>query len=73
LRLALDRLAQEGLLEARSTTGVVREFTVQDVIDAIEFRGLLEGTGARFAAERFESRQEAAALYECIEAADRLL
>jgi GntR family transcriptional regulator, vanillate catabolism transcriptional regulator len=73
LHVALERLTDEGLLEARPTTGfVVREFTVQDVLDAIDLRGVLEGTAARFAAERLQSRQEAAVLYECLEAARRL-
>ena len=31
---------------------VVREFTQADIRDAIELRGVLEGTAARFAAER---------------------
>ena len=31
---------------------VVREFTQSDISDAIELRGVLEGTAARFAAER---------------------
>ncbi len=53
LRLALDRLCHEGLLEARPRGGfVVREFTLADVWDAIEIRGVLEGTAARLAAER---------------------
>jgi GntR family transcriptional regulator of vanillate catabolism len=58
LRLALDRLAHEGLLEPFPSGGfVVRQFTVDDIWDAIEIRGVLEGTGARLAAERFiESR-----------------
>src|SRR5690348_7071066 len=48
LRLALERLAQEGLLEPSPSGGfVVREFTVTDIWDAIELRGVLEGTGAR--------------------------
>ena len=74
LRLALDRLAHEGLLEACPKGGfVAREFSVQDVLDSIELRGVLEGTAARFAAERLQSRQEAAGMYECIEAVDLLL
>lgn len=74
LRLALDRLAHEGLLKACPKGGfVAHEFTVDDVIDAIELRGVLEGTAARFAAERLQSREEAAGMYDCIEAADRLL
>jgi GntR family transcriptional regulator of vanillate catabolism len=59
LRLALDRLAHEGLLEASPSGGfVVRQFTVSDIWDAIELRGVLEGTGARLAAERFTDPSE---------------
>jgi len=55
LRLALERLAHEGLLEASRSGGfTVREFTVDAVWDAIEVRGVLEGTAARLAAERLE-------------------
>ncbi len=53
LRLALAQLEHEGLLLARPGGGyVVREFTEADVRDAVELRGVLEGTAARFAAER---------------------
>ena len=53
IRLALERLAHIGLLEATATGGfTVREFTLADVRDAIEVRGVLEGTAARLAAER---------------------
>jgi GntR family transcriptional regulator of vanillate catabolism len=53
IRLALDRLAHEGLLEPSPSGGfVVREFTIEDVWDAIEMRGVLEGSAARLAAER---------------------
>src|SRR5579862_6670887 len=53
IRLALDRLAHEGLLEVSPGGGfVVREFTLTDVWDAIEMRGVLEGTAARLGAER---------------------
>lgn len=54
IRLALDRLAHEGLLEAAPGGGfVVRGFTVADIWDALDLRGVLEGTAARLAAERF--------------------
>ena len=57
IRFALERLAQEGLLEASRSGGyVVREFTVSAVWDAIEVRGVLEGTAARPAAERLGGR-----------------
>ena len=48
-------LEQEGLLTARPTGGfVAAEFSVQDIDDGIEIRGMLEGTAARLAAERLE-------------------
>jgi GntR family transcriptional regulator, vanillate catabolism transcriptional regulator len=53
VRAALARLEQEGLLEPIPSGGyAVRAFTLEDVIDAIELRGVLEGTAARLAAER---------------------
>ena len=53
IRLALERLAHMGLLQTTATGGfTVREFTVDEVRDAIEVRGVLEGTAARLAAER---------------------
>jgi GntR family transcriptional regulator of vanillate catabolism len=53
LRLALATLEHEGLLRALPGGGyTVREFTRADIVDAIELRGVLEGTAARFAAER---------------------
>ena len=53
LREAMTRLVEEGLLERLETGGCrVASFTMADIIDAIEIRGVLEGTAARFAAER---------------------
>jgi GntR family transcriptional regulator of vanillate catabolism len=53
LRDALSALAYEGLLELLPSGGyAVRAFTRDDVTDAIELRGVLEGTIARKAAER---------------------
>jgi GntR family transcriptional regulator, vanillate catabolism transcriptional regulator len=63
LRLALDRLANEGLLDTVPTGGfVVREFTIADIWDAIETRGVLEGAAARLAAERLGHASELASL-----------
>lgn len=57
IRLALERLAHIGLLDVVPTGGfAVREFTLVEVLDAIELRGVLEGTAARLAAERLASR-----------------
>ena len=59
IRLALERLAHVGLLEAHSPGGfTVREFTLAEVRDAIEVRGVLEGTAARLAAERLADSAE---------------
>ena len=56
LRIALMTLEHEGLLETLPGGGfVVREFTRTDIDDAIELRGVLEGTAARLAAERLDS------------------
>jgi GntR family transcriptional regulator, vanillate catabolism transcriptional regulator len=54
IRLALERLAQEGLLDPAGSTGgfTVKEFTIRDIWDAIEARGVLEGSAARLATER---------------------
>ena len=53
LRQAMDRLVAEGLLERIETGGCrVARFTLDDINDAIELRGVIEGTAARLAAER---------------------
>lgn len=60
LRLALIALEHEGLLRQHHAGGyLVNGFSAADVADAIELRGVLEGTAARFAAER---RSDPAAL-----------
>jgi GntR family transcriptional regulator of vanillate catabolism len=70
LRIALTTLAHEGLLEPLSGGGfIVRSFTRTDIADAIELRGVLEGTAARLAAERLDGASELASL---IEPADQL-
>ena len=53
VRDALARLAEEGLLDrARGGGFLVRSCALADVMDALEIRGVLEGTAARLAAER---------------------
>ena len=74
LRLVLDRLEQEGLLSARPTGGfVAAEFTVQDIHDGIEIRGMLEGTAAKLAAERLQRVEDLAATLSVLARIDRLL
>lgn len=61
VRLALERLASEGLLDPIPTGGFrLRSFTLVDIWDAIEIRGVLEGTAVRFAAERLGPAEELA-------------
>jgi GntR family transcriptional regulator of vanillate catabolism len=74
LRLALTTLAHEGLLERLPGGGfVVRAFSLADIADAIELRGVLEGTAARFAAERLESPGELAPLEQATAALDEVV
>ncbi len=74
IRLALDRLAHEGLLEPSPTGGfVVRAFSVEDIWDAIETRGVLEGAAARLAAERLEHDSELAQLREYRDKMDAMI
>lgn len=74
VRLALERLAHEGLLEALPSTGFrVRSFAVADIHDAIEIRGVLEGTAARLAAQRLSDDNELSLLRRHYEDAIELL
>ncbi len=53
VRAALARLAEEGLVEPIPSGGfAVRSFAEEEIKDAIELRGTLEGHAARLAAER---------------------
>jgi GntR family transcriptional regulator of vanillate catabolism len=73
VRLALERLAHEGLLAPYPTGGfIVRKFTLDDVWDGIEVRGLLEGAAARLAAERLGADGQLNALREAQRAMDAL-
>jgi GntR family transcriptional regulator, vanillate catabolism transcriptional regulator len=74
LRLALAQLEHEGLLEALPGGGfAVCTFTQQQVADAIELRGVLEGTAARLAAERLEDPAELEAIHGCVAQMDALV
>src|SRR3954471_23668734 len=74
IRQALPALAREGLLAAAGRRGyVVRSFSSQDVLDAIETRGLLEGLAARRIAERGAAPELLLQLGECLDEGDALL
>jgi GntR family transcriptional regulator of vanillate catabolism len=74
LRLALERLAHEGLLEIRPTRGfIVQQFSATDIYDAIDLRGLLEGTAARLASERLRDPSDLLPLRQAGEAMEALL
>ena len=65
LHLALERLAHEGFLAVRPTRGfVVQQFSTEDIHDAIELRGLLEGAAARLASRRLRDVKELAPMEE---------
>ncbi len=73
IRAALPALAREGLLTASETRGYfVRAFSQQDVVDAIDLRGLLEGMAARLVAERGPSPSLLQTLRSCLEDGDRI-
>jgi GntR family transcriptional regulator of vanillate catabolism len=74
IRAALTRLAEEGLLEKVSGGGyTVREFSVRDIEDAIEARGIVEGMAARLAAERGVNSAELDNTKDCLLQFDKLL
>jgi GntR family transcriptional regulator of vanillate catabolism len=74
IRMALVRLQEEGLLEALPSGGfVVKDFSEDDIHDAIELRGTLEGLAARLAAERGVSPVLVAQARDCLERIDALL
>lgn len=74
IRMALLRLQEEGLLEALPAGGyTVKAFTEEDVQDAIELRGTLEGLAARLAAERGVGGRLWADACDCVARIDDLL
>jgi GntR family transcriptional regulator of vanillate catabolism len=74
VRHAFLVLAQEGLLNKTEGRGFfVRSFTVEEVVDAIDFRGLIEGHAAKLIAEKSPSRGLLKALKDCVAEGDQLL
>ena len=71
VREALPMLAEEGVLQQLDTRGfVVREFGTQEIRDAIEVRGALEGLAARMLAEQGVPRRLMQSLQECLNEGD---
>ncbi|MCX7150213.1 MAG: GntR family transcriptional regulator [Rhodocyclales bacterium] len=74
IRAALQKLAEEGILEAAQPAGyVVRGFSEAEIADAIEVRGTLEALAARMAAERGLRRPQLEAMADCLDQLDELL
>jgi len=74
IRAALGRLLEEGLLQALPSGGfVVADFSEDDIHDAIELRGTLEGLAARLAAERGVSPVLVAEARACLARIDQVL
>lgn len=74
IRAALQKLAEEGLLEASQPTGyTVRGFSEAEIADAIEVRGTLEALAARMAAERGVRLSQLEAMTDCLDRIDALL
>jgi len=74
IRSALARLQEEGLLDALPGGGyVAKDFSEDEIRDAIELRGTLEGLAARLAAERGVGAVLLAEARECLQRIDDLL
>jgi len=73
VRESLPILAREGILTQLDTRGfVVRAFTPQEIMDAIDVRGVLEGLAARILAEQGPSRKLIQSLRECLREGDHI-
>lgn len=74
LRLALVRLEHEGLIEPMPGGGyAVKAFSYDEIVDAIDLRGVLEGTAARLAAERLGRRDELSSIRACTDRLDAVV
>jgi len=73
IRQALPVLAQEGLLIQLDTRGFeVRQFTPQEIMDALDVRGVLEGLAARMIAEQGSPRRLMQSLHDCLREGDEI-
>lgn len=73
IRQALPALAQEGLLVSAGKRGyAVRAFTLEQTLDALRLRAVLEGTAARMLASRGVSPVVLAELKQCLYEGDAI-
>ena len=74
IRIALGELEKEGLLESLPTRGFrVRLITIDEIANAVDVRGVLEGMAAKSAAERGLNAATIAELQACIDEGRQLL
>lgn len=74
IRAALQRLEGEGLCRVAVGGGYeINAFSMEEVVDAINVRGTLEGMAARCAAERGLRRADLASLTSCVTKMDEIL
>lgn len=73
IRSALITLAQEGFLEKVHQRGFhVRRISKEELVGAVEIRGVLEGLAVRQAVERGVSSEQLAELQACVDQGDAL-
>ncbi len=73
VRESLSLLAQEGLLAQLNTRGfMVRAIRAQEIMDAIDVRGALEGLATRLLAEQGLSRRLTQSLHACLREGDEI-
>ena len=73
-RAAMSLLEQDGLLLSSPTGGyTVRSFTLAEIREAIDVRGMLEGLAAELIAQRGLSRTVLRELNECLRRGDELV
>ncbi len=73
VRMAMRILEQEGLLEKAGMRGyTVRTVTLEDIVSAVEVRGVLEGLAALRAAQRGLDPAQDVAFKACLAAGDAL-
>lgn len=74
IRLAFEELAKDGLVERLPTRGFrVKSFSAQNLGDAIDVRGTLEGMAARLVAEKGADSKVMHIFYACLEDGQQLL